>query len=280
MENHSVHKKDQRISAIITLIVSLVLLLCIYFYRFTRIIPKSEEVVTTMLINFGDNRNGNGEEKPAPVEGSLASTTVENEKPTEQPQPQREAVSKPEPRIITGKDTKNKTVKKEKSKKKTEDKPSKKQTTKKTPSKSSSKNTNSNDKASGDGKGNAAIGNLLRGRGSKSGSQGTGGESGNAGDPLGGDGNGDSKIGVDRKLIAFIPGTMGRGGSQPSHNCNASGEIRISYTVDRSGKVISAHRISGISDPCAVQTTVNWVKKYVKAEKSNTSSTGTYTIRF
>ena len=59
--------------------------------------------------------------------------------------------------------------------------------------------------ATGDGKGTAAIGNLLKGRGTKDGSQGDGGKAGNAGDPLGGDGNGDSKIGVDRKLTGYIP---------------------------------------------------------------------------
>ncbi len=69
---------------------------------------------------------------------------------------------------------------------------------------------------------------------------------GNSGDPLGGNGDGDSKIGVDRKLISYIPGTMGKGGEQPSHNCTANGTITISYTVDKAGNVISARRSSGI----------------------------------
>jgi hypothetical protein len=132
----------------------------------------------------------------------------------------------------------------------------------------------------GDGKGTAAIGNLIKGRGTKTGTQGTNGTTGNTGDPLGGDGNGDSKIGVDRKLIGFIPGTMGRGGAQPAHNCSASGTINISYTVDKAGNVISARRSGGISDNCVATTSVEWVKRYVKAEKANTSSTGTYRITF
>ena len=103
---------------------------------------------------------------------------------------------------------------------------------------------------------------------------------GNSGDPLGEKGDGDSKIGVDRKLISYIPGTMGKGGEQPSHNCTANGTITISYTVDKAGNVISARRSSGISDPCVVTAAVIWVKKYVKAEKASTNSTGTYKITF
>jgi hypothetical protein len=114
------------------------------------------------------------------------------------------------------------------------------------------------------------VGKLIKGRVSTE----------NAGDPLGGDGNGDSRIGIDRKLIAFIPGTSGKGGNQPSHNCTASGSISISYTVDKEGNVISARRSGGISDPCVISTTVSWIKKYVKAEKANVSSTGTYKITF
>ncbi|WP_185670491.1 hypothetical protein [Chryseobacterium sp. POL2] len=112
-----------------------------------------------------------------------------------------------------------------------------------------------------------SIGNLLKGRG-------------NIGDPLGGDGNEDSRIGVDRKLITFIPGTMGRGGKQPSHNCSVSGTINISYFVNELGNVISARRISGISDACVVSTSVAWVKQYVKAEESTVTSRGTYKITF
>ncbi len=134
--------------------------------------------------------------------------------------------------------------------------------------------------ATGDGKGTAAIGNLLKGRGTKDGSQGDGGKAGNAGDPLGGDGNGDSKIGVDRKLTGYIPGTMGRGGAQPVHSCKASGSITLAYTVDKAGNVISVRRSGGISDPCIVSTSIQWVKQYVKAEKANFSSTGTYRITF
>lgn len=279
-------EKDRRRSAIITLLISLVLFLGIFFYKFTKITEKPEQV-TTMLINFGDNRDGAEVEEPANQEGSLAANSevtepIEEVVPEAKPEPVKEVV-KPvvKEKIITGTNTKVSTPKAEKvvkAKTPTKSTPAKTTTPKKaSPAKAATPNSTT---GSGDGKGTAAIGNLLKGRGTKTGTQGTSGTTGNAGDPLGGDGNGDSKIGVDRKLVGFIPGTMGRGGAQPSHNCSASGSINIAYTVDKAGNVISARRSGGVSDACVVSTSVSWVKKYVKAEKSNSSSTGTYSITF
>ena len=278
--------KDRRRSAIITLLISLLLFLGIFFYKFTKITEKPEQV-TTMLINFGDNRDGAEVEEPANQEGSLAANSevtepIEEVVPEAKPEPVKEVV-KPvvKEKIITGTNTKVSTPKAEKvvkAKTPTKSTPAKTTTPKKaSPAKAATPNSTT---GSGDGKGTAAIGNLLKGRGTKTGTQGTSGTTGNAGDPLGGDGNGDSKIGVDRKLVGFIPGTMGRGGAQPSHNCSASGSINIAYTVDKAGNVISARRSGGVSDACVVSTSVSWVKRYVKAEKSNSSSTGTYSITF
>ena len=283
------HKRDERIdklkSATLTALISALLFLLIFYYQFVREIPK-EEKVTTMLINFGDNRNGNGAEEPANQEGSLASADIyiPEELKTPEPQPQEivetpKAVEKPAEKIITGKSEKTTAVKTEKSEKKST-KSSETTASKTTTSKTSSTSKTTTKNAQGDGKGTAAIGNLIKGRGTKTGTQGTDGTVGNSGDPLGGKGDGDSKIGVDRKLISYIPGTMGKGGEQPSHNCTASGTITISYTVDKAGNVISARRSSGISDPCVVTAAVIWVKKYVKAEKASTNSTGTYKITF
>lgn len=291
METIIQHKRDERNdklkSATLTALISAVLFLLIFYYQFVREIPK-EEKVTTMLINFGDNRNGNGVEEPANQEGSLSSAdiyipeelkTPEPEQPIEKTIETPKTVEKPTEKIITGKSEKSTAVKTEKSEKKST-KSSENTSSKTSTSKTSSTSNTSTKNAQGDGKGTAAIGNLIKGRGTKTGSQGTGGTTGNAGDPLGGNGNGDSKIGVDRKLIAFIPGTMGKGGEQPSHNCSANGTITISYTVDKAGNVTSARRSSGISDPCVVTAAVIWVKKYVKAEKASTNSTGTYKITF
>ncbi len=291
-EHKNNEKKDRLKSAIITFLVSLVVFLGIYFYKFTKIIPKTQEMVTTMLINFGDNNNGNEPEEPMNQEGSLASNqAVEVPESVKEPKPVP-VVEKEKPaakeKIITGSNPKTAAAKVEKIEKSTSTKVKKETkdvkkstatTSKSTSTKPASK-TNASKTGTGDGKGTAAIGNLLKGRGTKPGSQGDGGTKGNAGDPLGGEGNGDSKIGVDRKLVGFIPGTMGRGGAQPAHSCKASGTISIAYTVDKAGNVVSARRSSGISDPCVVSTSVSWVKKYVKAEKSNSSSTGTYRITF
>lgn len=292
METITQHKRDERIdklkSATLTALISALLFLLIFYYQFVREIPK-EEKVTTMLINFGDNRKGNGAEEPANQEGSLASSEIYIPEELKTPEPTSEkavetpkTVEKPAEKIITGKSEKSTAVKTEKTEK-TEKKTSKSSeasASKSTTSKTSATNNTATKTAQGDGQGTAAIGNLIKGRGTKSVSQGNDGATGNAGDPLGGNGNGESKIGVDRKLISFIPGTMGRGGEQPPHNCDASGTVNIVYTVDKSGNVTSARRGSGISDPCVVTAAIIWVKKYVKAEKATTNSTGVYKITF
>lgn len=276
IQHKNAEQRDRRNSAIITLLISALVFLGIFFYKFTKITVKPDEM-TTMLINFGDNQNGESADEPADQEGSLAANTeisepqpIENTIAETKPEPKVEA---PKPvikeKVITGSNTKASAPKNVTPK------------TASTPKSAPAKNSTSNAKTgSGDGKGTAAIGNLIKGRGTKPGTQGTNGTTGNQGDPLGGDGNGDSKIGVDRNLIGFIPGTMGRGGAQPVHSCSASGTINISYTVDKAGNVISARRSGGTSDPCVVSTSVQWVKQYVRAERSNTSSTGTYRITF
>ncbi|MDQ0475969.1 ferric siderophore ABC transporter substrate-binding protein [Chryseobacterium sp. MDT2-18] len=273
-------EKDRRRSAVITVLISLLLFLGMFFYKFTKITEKPEQI-TTMLINFGDNKEGAQVEEPANQEGSLAANTEVT--PEVKPEPVKE-VAKPivKEKIITGTNTKISTPKVEKvvkveAKMPAKNTPAKVTPAKTNPAKATTPNANT---GTGDGKGTAAIGNLLKGRGTKTGTQGTSTAPGNSGDPLGGEGNGDSKIGIDRKLVGFIPGTMGRGGAQPSHSCSASGSISIAYTVDKAGNVSSARRSGGISDPCVVSASVSWVKQYVKAEKSNTSSTGVYSITF
>lgn len=279
MNYTTIHKeneqKDRNKSALITAAVALLVFLVVFFYKFTRLIPQ-EEAVTTMLINFGDNRNGDGAEEPSNQEGSLAANTeVAVPEPVAEPLPQPQPVVRE--RVITGNNTKSTVAKPEKVEKTVKN--TAKSTTKKTTS-PAAKTSNTKANSQGDGRGTAAVGNLIRGRGTNPGSQGTNGTTGNAGDPLGGDGNGDSRIGVDRKLVGFIPGTMGRGGAQPNHSCSASGSISISYTVDKAGNVVSARRSGGISDGCVVSTSVAWVKQYVKAERANTNSSGTYRITF
>lgn len=295
MKSYTVDKNEQnrdRIkSALLSILIWCGILLFVFLYKLKPEIDKQpNEVITTMLVNFGDNRNGNGIEEPADQPGSLAAATEEvTPEPVETPVPETKTVIKPEPaaepkkadvkeKVLTGTNSKVSVPKKEESKK-----TDKKTATNASASKNTKKSgvTTANSKTgNGDGKGTAAIGNLIRGRGTKAGSQGTGEGIGNAGDPLGGDGNGDSKVGIDRKLIGYIPGTMGRGGAQPSNSCTASGTVTIAYTVDKAGNVVSARRAGGTSDPCISSTGVAWVKKYVKAEKASTSSTGSYKITF
>ncbi|CAD7805511.1 hypothetical protein CHRY9390_01377 [Chryseobacterium aquaeductus] len=287
--NRDEEKQDKIKSAVLSALIWSAILLFVFIYKLKPSEREKEpELVTTMLVNFGDNRNGSGIEEPANQEGSLAANAKENA-----PEPIENIVSEPKTvitqgnksenkktevkdKIITGNNSKVTAPKKEDSK---TNKKSTASSTTKTKAKSSATTANSKT-GNGDGKGTAAIGNLIRGRGTKAGSQGTGDGIGNDGDPLGGDGNGDSKVGIDRRLVGYIPGTMGRGGAQPSHNCSAGGSITIAYTVDKAGNVSSARRSGGISDPCVVSTSVSWVKKYVKAEKASVSSTGTYKISF
>ena len=277
IQHQKKEENDRRKSALITFLVSALIFLGIFFYTFTKTIEKPEHI-TTMLINFGDNQNEKKPEEPASQEGSHAAVAVEESKPEEQPKAKEIIV---EEKIITGKNAKISAPKAEKITKPATTPAKTTPTNTTTPKASATKSTTPNSKTgTGDGKGTAAIGNLLKGRGTKPGSQGTNGTTGNAGDPLGGDGNSNSKVGIDRKLIGFIPGTMGRGGKQPSHNCTASGTINISYTVDKAGNVVSARRLSGVSDACIATNSVSWVKKYVKAEKASTSSTGVYSITF
>ena len=127
MENIIQHKRDEKIdklkSATLTALISALLFLLIFYYQFVKEIPK-EEKVTTMLINFGDNRNGNGAEEPANQEGSLASADIyiPEELKTPEPKPQEivetpKAVEKPAEKIITGKSEKTTAVKTEKTQK-------------------------------------------------------------------------------------------------------------------------------------------------------------------
>ncbi|WP_185209438.1 ferric siderophore ABC transporter substrate-binding protein [Chryseobacterium sp. C3] len=294
MRSHIISKDEQNRdkikSAVLSILIWSAILLFVFLYKLKPELDEQPEVITTMLVNFGDNRNGSGVEEPADQPGSLAAATEEvaselaetavpETKTVIQPDPQPETKkTEAKDKVITGNNTKTSVPKKEESKAETKKTSTSTSATKNT--KKSGATTANSKTGNGDGKGNAAIGNLIRGRGTKAGSQGDGNGIGNAGDPLGGDGNGDSKVGIDRKLVGFIPGTMGRGGSQPANNCTASGTITIAYTVDKAGNVVSARRSGGTSDPCISSNAISWVKKYVKAEKASVSSTGSYKITF
>ena len=82
------------------------------------------------------------------------------------------------------------------------------------------------------------------------------------------------------KLISYIPGTMGGSGKLPPHNCKTKGQLVMFYKIDKAGNVISTGRSSGIKDGCNITAAVIWMKKYVKAKKSQNNLEGTYTINF
>lgn len=105
-------------------------MLFVFLYKLKPELDKqSDEVVTTMLVNFGDNRNGKGIEEPADQPGSLAAATEEvTPEPAETPVPETKTVVKPEPapepkktevkeKVITGNNSKVSVPKKEESKK-------------------------------------------------------------------------------------------------------------------------------------------------------------------
>ncbi|MDL1913862.1 MAG: ferric siderophore ABC transporter substrate-binding protein [Bergeyella sp.] len=276
--------KDYMISALLTLTVWAGLLVWLYLYRFRTTEIQERKLTTTMLISFGDKTGRVNTEEPKEEDGSL-STELSLSSPLPEPPEENKANDSKEEKRREFKSSisglhRERTLRRKKNEIKRE---STKKTSKKSPSntKKKTESANKNNRtAQRDGKGREAIGNLIKGKGNKSGSQGNGKNIGNSGDPLGGNSTGNSKIGTDRNLVAFIPGTMNRGGKQPSHHCKGSGTIVIVYTVDKTGKVTHATRKSGIADPCIVKTSIEWVKKYVKAEKSTTSSTGTYKISF
>lgn len=85
-----------------------------------------------------------------------------------------------------------------------------------------------------------------------------------------------------RKLISWIPGTLHRSKElHPNHSCeNQTGIIVIRYTVNQSGKVIDAYKQSGNVSDCIKETSISWVKKYVKAEIGTKITTASYRIEF
>ena len=118
-----VRKKEKRLSAALTLLIWGSIMLFFFLYRIS--MPKEEdktEVVTTMLINFGDNRNGKGVEEPMEQEGSkVKADAIEAPTPSVTPEPMVKKTEKSpkEDKIISGKSEKS-TIKKNESKENTQ----------------------------------------------------------------------------------------------------------------------------------------------------------------
>lgn len=102
MRSHIVNKEEEnrdRIkSALLSILIWSAILLFVFIYKLKPEIEQEPEVVMTMLVNFGDNRNGEGIEEPAEQPGSLAAATEEvTPEPVEAAVPETKTVIKPEP---------------------------------------------------------------------------------------------------------------------------------------------------------------------------------------
>ena len=127
--NRNEENKDRIKSALLSVLIWAAILLFVFLYKLKPELDKDPEVITTMLVNFGDNRNGKGIEEPAEQPGSLAAATEEvTPEPAETPVPETKTVVKPEPtpepkkadvkeKVITGNNSKATVPKKEESKK-------------------------------------------------------------------------------------------------------------------------------------------------------------------
>lgn len=285
------NKKEKKISILITLLISGSILFLILTFRttFTTVTPPTYIDINFESGDFGSDYGtdevGFGNEEPAdqdvqkgdggdPLANEATTTASSNETDQEDNSYLSDPSSKEAAPAVS---------------KKTE---TSKNTTKKATQNNSDNSKNNNTTAKGtenkkgsggNPKGNAALGALLSGKGSHNSStgQGSGGRPGqNQGDPNGEGSGGGEGIGNGRNLISFIPGTMGRGGKVPVHNCSGSGTIVFSFTVDKSGNVTSVNRKSGVSNTCLVNTGIKWIKQYVKADKGKSTVSGTYRINF
>ncbi|MCT6868598.1 ferric siderophore ABC transporter substrate-binding protein [Apibacter sp.] len=291
------NKKQKLISGTLTILISGALLLFILTYK-TVFITVTPPVyidinfdIDDLGANFGTDEVGLGEEEPADQEvlrGEGNNARAEN---SENNISTNDLMQEENKTILAhqndSKENIPEPVKKTETKKNSKTKNSSKNTNN-LPIKKSKTNTvagvgTENSTVGGNPKGNAALGNLIKGKGTSTSStgEGTGGRPGqNQGVETGGNGNGGEGIGNGRKLISFIPGTMGRGGKVPEHNCAGSGTIIFSYTLDKNGNVISVSRKSGINNTCLLNTGIKWIKQYVKGNSGTRSVTGTYKINF
>jgi hypothetical protein len=296
MENNRIrfpdNKRERIFSGIITFFISGILLFFILTYKtiFTTSTPPTYIDINFEMddlgANYGTDEVGLGEEEPADQEvllgegGSLLAGNIENIPTSVSEQRENNSFfSNADSKENISIPTKKTEIKKNTISTKQNSASSSQSTSNKSNSKFSTGNKNSKENP----KGNAAVDNLLKGKGGSTTStgQGTGGRPGqNQGVETGGSGSGGVGIGNGRKLTNFIPGTMGKKGEVPVHNCNSSGTIVFSYTVDKNGAIISVTRKSGVSNTCLVNTGIQWIKQYVKANKGTRSASGTYRINF
>lgn len=298
-------ERESRIkSAILTIVFTSLVFLFLYFYKLytTPVFPPYKEIA----IDFSEEELTPEETSKIPIEkevkSSSASAPAEPAPAKTQPKVEEEIKEKkvepkevkPKP-ILTEEKKENlpiikktetkKEEKKENDLKKTIEKSEKKPTEKAIKEKNEVKPTEKTSPS--DGKGKSLTDLLIKGKG-KSSSTGTNTSSNGTSTRGENSSNSNGKgefIGNGsggRKLIGFIPGTLNRSSEpHPSHSCrNETGTVVIKYTVNKEGKVINARLQSGNASDCIVNTSIDWVKKYVKAEPGKEEVSSTYRIEF
>ncbi|MCS3867397.1 hypothetical protein J3D55_000313 [Chryseobacterium ginsenosidimutans] len=67
MRSHIINKeeenRDRVKSALLSILIWSAILLFVFLYKLKPELDEQPEVITTMLVNFGDNRNGKGAEE-------------------------------------------------------------------------------------------------------------------------------------------------------------------------------------------------------------------------
>lgn len=304
-------EREARIkSVVLTMIFTSLVFLFLYFYKLysTPVFPPYKEIT----IDFSEEQLTPDEASKIPIEKEIklssASAPEEPAPAKTEPKVEEKVVEKkiepkevkPKPILTEEKKENIPTIKKTETKKdeKKEDdikksvEKSEKKTEKKTTEKVKETKTKSEVKPTektspSDGKGKSLTDLLLKGKGKGSSSgtststEGTSDRGENSSNSSGkgefiGNGSG------GRKLVGFIPGTLNRSNEpHPSHSCgNETGTVVIKYTVNKEGKVINARLQSGNASTCIVNTSIDWVKKYVKAEAGKEEVSSTYRIEF
>ena len=74
--NRNEENKDRIKSALLSILIWAAILLFVFLYKLKPELDKDPEVVTTMLVNFGDNRNGKGIEEPAGIRPDIENDRI------------------------------------------------------------------------------------------------------------------------------------------------------------------------------------------------------------
>ncbi len=243
--NQNIEKDAKRKSAVITLIISALILLGLFFFGFTYFDPPIEDAIA---INFGFDEEGVGDEEPAPIEG----IAQEDQSSASEVQQEQAAVTEPIEEQVLTQDLESPVVKpkveKVKPKKKVEEPKkvvkklkenvkSSSEISKKTESKKDNKAQGESEKPKLDGRLGSLRGSLGgKGKNTSSG-DGDGNKKGNQG-VLEGD---PSAKNYDGSIVKGTRKLEGRPSAPDFNKCpnNEYGKLVVTYKVNAKGNVIS-----------------------------------------